>query len=61
MQDKYWKLRKECEEAFYKYRKDRTDESLFAYRVAFSKYQDLCMDILEAQVDKNPDILKEDM
>ena len=58
-EQKYWELREDCERAFDKYCGEQTEANLLAYRKALGVYQDLCMDILEELMDRNPFALKE--
>lgn len=57
MEQRYWELREKSDRAFCKYCKERTDESLQAYRKALSMYQDFCMDVLEILMEDNADVL----
>ena len=58
-EQKSWELREECERAFDKYCGEQTEANLLAYRNVLGVYQDVCMDILEELMDRNPFALKE--
>ena len=58
MEDKYWMLRKRCEEAFNEWFGDKTDDKFVAYTIALSLFQDFCMDVLEQLMEKNPEVLR---
>ena len=58
MEERYLMLLERCEVAFYKWVEDKTEDSLEAYKIALSLYQDFCMDVLERLMDENPEILR---
>lgn len=58
MEEKYWKLREECERAFDRWMVDKRESNFQTYKEALSIYQDFCMDTLERLMDTNADVLK---
>ena len=58
MEERYWKLREECENAINRYVVDPCESNLSAYKEALNAYQEICMYILEWLLNENADVLK---
>lgn len=57
MEERYYMLRRTCENTFNKWLADKSEANVEAYKTALSVYQDFCMDMLERLMDKDPDVL----
>ena len=58
MEERYWQLRKECEQAFGRWIVNKRESDFQTFKEALSIYQDFCMDVLKRLIDENSDILK---
>ena len=58
MEERYWKVRKNCERAFDKMMADYNEANIKTYYEMLDIYQDVCMDVLEQLIEVNTDVLK---
>ena len=58
MEERYWQLRKDCEQAFGRWIVNKRESDFQTFKEALSVYQDFCVDVLEKLIDENADILK---
>lgn len=58
MEERYYELREQMDRAWDAYCANRTQETLARYQSAEAQFSDFCVDVLDALMDENADVLK---